>query len=107
WSGTTSERRAGRRAMLRCLWRRWVWTVLTGVVLAASAAADNPGKSGPAPRPVAPGGSDPGATDGSRPNDTMVLKFPGQPERKVKVLKTTRQPDGSVATEVKDPATGE
>jgi hypothetical protein len=75
--------------------------VLTGVALAAAAPAENPGKSGPAPR------SGPGVTDGSRPDDTMVLKFPGGPERKVKVLKTSRQPDGSVTTEVKDPATGE
>lgn len=93
--------------MRRWKWQRWAAAVLTGAALTATAAADGPGKSGPAARPAAPGGSGTGAKDGSRPDDTMVLQFPGQPERKVKVVKTTRQPDGSVATEVKDTATGE
>lgn len=88
---------------MRWIWRRWAWAVLSGVLVAATAAADNPGKSGPGPK-SAPG---PGVTEGPRPNDTMTLKFPGEPERKVKVIKTSRKPDGSVETEVKDVATGE
>lgn len=88
---------------MRWIWRRWAWAVLSGILVAATAAADTPGKVGPGSR-SAPG---PGVTEGSRPNDTISLKFPGEPERKVKVVKTTRKPDGSVETEVKDVATGE
>jgi hypothetical protein len=45
--------------------------------------------------------------EGHRPNDVIVLQMPGKPERKVSVVKSARQPDGMVHTEVKDPATGE
>ena len=94
--------------MARWTWKRWVAVVLAGVVVAAAAATPLPGQTGgPKSKSAAPPLSGSGATDGPRPNDTLTIKFPGQPERKVVVLGTTRQPDGSVATEVKDPATGE
>ena len=82
--------------MTRWIWKRWVWAVLAGAAVAAgSAAVAQPGK--------------PAGSDGMKPSDTITLKAkdPTKPDRKVKVLKTTRKPDGSVETEVKDPATGE
>jgi len=36
---------------MRWIWRRWAWAVLTGVLVAATATADNPGKSRPQTRP--------------------------------------------------------
>jgi hypothetical protein len=70
--------------MTRWFRERWAWAVVAGVALGGTAAADPP-----------------------KPNDTITLTFPGQPEKKVTVVKSTRQPDGSYHTEVKDPKTGE
>ena len=72
-------------------WKRWVGVVLTGTAVAAGdggvASADDSGLP--------------------KPNDSISLKFQGQTERKVTVIKSTRKPDGSVETEVKDTKTGE
>src|SRR5262245_3116842 len=88
--GVKDDRWGGprRAAMTRWIWKRWVWAVLIGGVIVAQ-----PGKPSPA--------------DGTKSGDTITIKFAGQPDRKVTVVKTTRKPDGSVETTVKDPKTGE
>ena len=75
--------------MTRWIWKRWALALVAaaGMVTAADAQSGNK------------------AAD--KDTDVIVLKFQGQPDRKVKVVKTSRQPDGKVATEVKDIATGE
>ena len=79
--------------MVRWFWKRWVCAAVAGVAVAAgSAGLAQPGK---------PGG------EVAKPDDTLTIKTPGQPDRKVKVLKSTRKPDGTVETEVRDPASGE
>ena len=66
----------------------------------ASLAAGTGFASGQAPPSAAPAGS----TANSLP--VYVMKTAGQPERRVQVLKSESQPDGSILTEVKDLATG-
>src|SRR5438067_7814051 len=87
-SPVVMDDRGGRRtteaAMTRWCWKRGVWALLTGAAVAAGAAAQGP-----------------------KPNDTITLKFPGLPDQKVKIIKSTRQADGKYHTEVKNPATGE
>ena len=75
--------------MTRWIWKRWALALVaaTGMVAAADGQSGNK------------------AAD--KDTDVIVLKFQGQPDRKVKVVKTTKQPDGMTATEVKDIATGE
>src|SRR6185437_6027821 len=41
------------------------------------------------------------------PGSSIVLKFPGQPDRSMIVVKSTRQKDGTIETQVKDAKTGE
>ena len=72
--------------MTRWMWKRAAAALVAGTALTTSAAAQTG-------RPADP--------------EVIVLKFDGQPDRKVKVVKTTKQPDGKTATEVKDIATGE
>lgn len=79
--------------MTQWLWKRWVWSVMAGAALAVGsgtvALAENRAPEGP------------------KAGETITLKFQGQPDRKVKVIKSTRKPDGTVETEVKDLKTGE
>lgn len=77
--------------MTRWVWKRWVWAVLAGAAVAVGTGVlAQPGK----PRSA---GND----------DTITLRFPGQPDRKVKVVRVTPKSDGSVETEVKDPTSGQ
>jgi hypothetical protein len=74
--------------MRRWTWKQWAWSVAAGTAIAAGTgtmAHAEPPKKG----------------------DTITLSFPGQPERKVPVIQSTKKPDGSIETEVKDPKTGE
>ena len=80
--------------MSRWMWKRWAWGVLAGAAIATG-----PGLSNADDKPALP--------ELPKPNDTITLRFAGQPEQKVKVIKATRKPDGTVVTEVKDPATGQ
>ena len=73
--------------MTRWVWKRWAFALVAATGMVAAADAQNK----------------PAAAD----TDVIVLKFEGQPDRKVKVVKTSKQPDGKTATEVKDIATGE
>src|SRR6476661_7494918 len=84
--------------MVRWAWKRWVCAGLLGVAVAGSAAfAQTP--------PPAGAGSVAAAKDGLRPNETITLRFPGQPDRKVTVLKVTMMANGSLESEVRDPLT--
>jgi hypothetical protein len=76
------------------MWKRWAWGVLAGAAIATG-----PGLS--------PGDDKPALPELPKPNDTITLQSPGKPEQKVTVIKATRKPDGTVVTEVKDPATGQ
>jgi hypothetical protein len=80
--------------MSRWGWKRWAWGVLAGAAVATSS-----GYSAGDDKPTAP--------ELPKPNDTITLRFDGQPEQKVTVIKSTRKPDGAIETEVKDPATGQ
>jgi hypothetical protein len=81
---------------------RWL---LTGAV---AAAAWSGSVYGQAPRPAVPATpAAPAVTDGQPGGPIITLKSPGQPERRVQVLRSTRGPDGKVTSEVKDLATGE
>jgi hypothetical protein len=71
--------------MTRWIWTRWVFAIVTGSLLAGPLAADELPKAG----------------------ETITLKFAGQPDKVMTVVKATRKPDGSVETEVKDAKTGE
>lgn len=55
-----------------------------------------------APPAAAPAAATPAATDGP----VYVMKTAGQPERRVKVVKSEKLPDGTFLTDVKDLATG-
>lgn len=83
--------------MARWFRKRWVWAALTGAALTAGTGvlAQNPNKAA-APAPAT------GSTEAPKAGDTITLKFAGQPEQKVTVVKTTRRPDGGYDTEVKD-----
>src|SRR5262245_18723539 len=89
--------------MVRWFWKRWVWVALAGSALAVGSGelAQVPGKS------AATDSSATGAKDGPLPSDTITLKSPGGPDRKMKVVKSTPRPDGSVEIVVKDSASGE
>ena len=69
---------------------RWVWKSTVASVAACAGLA-----AGQAPRPPA---ADP---------NVMVIRTAGQPDRRVRVLKSERLPDGKVLTEVKDLDSGE
>ncbi|MFO0802186.1 MAG: HEAT repeat domain-containing protein [Gemmataceae bacterium] len=74
--------------MTRWNWKRWAFAIVTGSAMAgsfASVASDDVPKAG----------------------ETITLKYPGQPDRIVTVVKSTRKPDGSLETEVKDGKSGE
>lgn len=87
--------------MVRWAWKRWVGAVLVGVAFVGA------GSFAQVPTPPAPaGGSVEAAKDGPRPNDTITLRFPGQPDRKVTVVKVTLLADGNVESEVRDQVTG-
>src|SRR5215472_8769721 len=82
--------------MTRWFWKRWVWGVVLGVVAVVGLALAQAG-----------GGKDAAPAAPPKPGDVMTLKFQNGPEKKVKILKTERQPDGSYLSEVKDMKTGE
>jgi hypothetical protein len=73
--------------MMRWTWKRRLWAVALGTVAAAcsSLRADDMPKTG----------------------EAITLKFSGQPDRVVTVVKSTKKKDGSIETEVKDAKTGE
>ena len=73
---------------MRWTWKRWVWSVVAGTAIAAA-------------------GVNTAGAELPKAGDTITLSFPGQPERKVTVVKATKKPDGSIETEVKDSKTGE
>src|SRR5687768_13362419 len=88
---------AGRRLM-----KRWL---LTGVV---ASAAWGGAAAGPPARPAAAAPAPtPAATDGTTGDGVVVMRTAGQPDRRVKVVRSERMPDGVVLTEVKDLATGQ
>ena len=74
--------------MTRWNWKRWAFAIVTGAALTTSlstVASDELPKAG----------------------ESITLKFPGQPDRVVTVVKATRKPDGSLETEVKDAKSGD
>jgi hypothetical protein len=77
---------------------RRAWAVAAAGVVAGWAGAQTPTMS-PKP-PAAKAGPETAA-------GVMTLKTAGQPDRKVRVVKSTKAADGRVVTEVKDVATGE
>ena len=74
--------------MTRWNWKRWAFAIVTGTALTGTAALTS-------------------ATDLPKAGETITLKFQGQPDRIVTIVKATKKPDGSVETEVKDPKNGE
>lgn len=74
--------------MTRWNWKRWAFAIVTGSAMAGSfvsSASDDMPKAG----------------------ETITLKYPGQPDRIVTVVKSVRKADGSLETEVKDGKSGE
>ena len=82
--------------------KRRVWALAAMSVLAGWANAQTP-TTLPATNVPAPTASKEAATEPG----IVILRTAGQPDRKVKVVKSTKQPDGRVLTEVKDATTGE
>ena len=78
--------------MKRWVWKRWVWTGVFGITAAVGLALGAGKDALPAPPKV---------------GDVITLKFEKGPEKKVKIVKTERQPDGSYQSEVKDMKSGE
>src|SRR5687767_11653528 len=78
--------------MKRWVWKRWVWTGVFGITAAVGLAL-GAGKDAPAALP--------------KVGDVITLKFEKGAEKKVKIVKTERQPDGSYQSEVKDMKSGE
>src|SRR5262245_33257531 len=76
-------------SMSRWIRKRWVWAALAGVTMTVGFAGR--GDANP-PQKV---------------GDVITLNFEGKGERKFKVLKSDRQPDGNYLTELKDIKTGE
>ncbi len=74
--------------MTRWNWKRWAFAIVTGTALTGTAALTS-------------------AADLPKTGETITMKFPGQPERTVTIVKATKKPDGSVETEVKDSKNGE
>jgi hypothetical protein len=75
---------------MRRFWKQWVGAVLTGTAMAAGTAAlaDDAGGL-------------------PKVGETITLRFQGQPEQKMTVVKVSRNKDGSIKTDLKDPKTGE
>lgn len=78
--------------MNRWFWKRWVWAVVVGTTAVGLTMAQQ-GTDAPSGPP--------------KVGDTITLKFRDMPDRQVKVLKSDKQPDGSILSEVKDTKTGE
>jgi hypothetical protein len=78
--------------MKRWIWKRWAWTGVFGITAAVGLAL-GAGKDAPAAPP--------------KVGDVITLRFEKGPEKKVKIVKTERQEDGSYQSEVKDMKTGE
>jgi hypothetical protein len=78
--------------MVRWFWKRWVFAVVCGTTLSVGLAAAQKSNAPPGPPKV---------------GDVITLPFGNGIERQVKVLKTEKQPDGSILSEVKDTKTGE
>src|SRR5262245_47619983 len=81
--------------MKQWFWKRWAWTGVLGITAAVGLAL-GAGKDAP-PAPAAP----------PKVGDVITLKFQNGPEKKVKIIKTEKQPDGSYQSEVKDMKSGE
>jgi len=74
--------------MTRWNWKRWAFAIVSGTVMAGSFAAL-------------------ASDDMPKAGESITLKYPGQPDRVVMVVKSVRKPDGSLETEVKDGKSGE
>ncbi|WP_439620644.1 HEAT repeat domain-containing protein [Gemmata sp.] len=79
--------------MNRWFWKRWVWAVVVGTTAAVGLTVAQQGTDAPSGPP--------------KVGDVITLKFRDLPDRQVKVLKSDKQPDGSIMSEVKDTKTGE
>ncbi|VTT96686.1 hypothetical protein : : HEAT_2 [Gemmataceae bacterium] len=79
--------------MNRWFWKRWVWAVVVGTTAAVGLTVAQQGTDAPTGPP--------------KVGDVITLKFRDMPDRQVKVLKSDKQPDGSIMSEVKDTKTGE
>ena len=82
--------------------KRRVLAMAAVTVVAGWANAQSPNQSPATKVPVSETGKDAAPETG-----TMLLRTSGQPDRKVKIVKSTKSADGRVITEVKDIATGE
>ena len=83
--------------------KRWLLTgVVASVAWGGSASGQTTWSAAPPAAPAAPVAPAAQAGDG-----TIIMKTAGQPDRRVKVLRSDRMPDGKVLTEVKDLASGE
>jgi hypothetical protein len=82
--------------------KRRMWALAAMTVFAGGATAQVPAKAPAAKTPSSATGKDAGTNAG-----VMVLRTPGQADRKVKIVKATKLEDGRTVTEVKDVATGE
>ena len=71
--------------MVRWNWKRWAWAIAMGTALVSGTTVH---------------------AEVPKVGETITLKFQGQPDRAVTVVKSTTKPDGSVETEVKDAKTG-
>jgi len=74
--------------MMRWHWKRWLWAGMFSTTAVVGLTWAQTGSNAPPP-PVKVG-------------DTITLKFKDGPDRQVKVLKTEKQADGSIMSEVKD-----
>jgi hypothetical protein len=82
---------------------RWLLTgAVASVAWGGSAAGQAPRPAAVPAAPVAPA-----ATDGRPGDGVYLMRTAGQPDRRVKVVRSDRMPDGVVLTQVKDIATGE
>ena len=81
---------------------RRAWALAAAGVVAGWAGAQTP-TTAPSPKPATPKAG----TEAAPGAGVMVLKTAGQPDRKVRVVRSTKSADGRVVTEVKDVATGE
>lgn len=81
---------------------RRMWAVAAASAVAGWAAAQTPSSTTASSAPATAASKDAVAEPG-----VMIFRSPGQPDRKVKLIKTTQLEDGRVVTEVKDVKTGE
>lgn len=81
---------------------RRMWAVAAASAVAGWATAQTPSSATASSAPAAAASKDAAAESG-----VMIFRSPGQPDRKVKLIKTTQLEDGRVVTEVKDVKTGE